>query len=122
MSKVVVLIRGLGPQRAEAVKAIREKLGLSLSDITTACSTGRPLLERRFFDRGVPDFPVRLLELVSQLDALGTDFTIFELLDNQVFSSAEKYYEINYEKLKKMIKAREESLVLQRFSGGLDDV
>lgn len=122
MSKVVVLIHGLGPQRAEAVKAIREKLGLSLSDVTQACSTGIPLLERRLFDQGDPDFPARLLELVSQLDALGASYSVFELLDNQIFSCAEKYYEINYERLRAMIEAREESLVRQRFSGETDDV
>jgi hypothetical protein len=120
MSKVIFLVRDFGPKKAEVVKAIREQIGLGLPEISQASSAGKPLLERKLFDRENPDLPVRLLDLMIRLDGLNANYAIFELLDNQVFSSAEKYHEINSGKLRNMIEARETSLNQQRILGELE--
>lgn len=121
MSKVVLLVHDFGPRRVDAYSLLRDKLGLGISHINHAHSTGVPLIERTLFDRGDKKFPADLLDLLTGLDALEVKYSTFELPGNQVFSPAAKYYEITAERLGNMIRARQASLDHQRGLGELED-
>lgn len=121
MSKAALLIRDFGPQKVEAISELRKELGVSMSDINRGVLTGAPLVVRKLFDRASPEFPRKLLRLMSRLEALNVAFAVYELLDGQTFALPNKYYEITVVQLKNMIDTREQSLEQQRTLARLQD-
>lgn len=117
MSKIALLLKNTGPNKVDVVSALRAALGVSLQDISHATSTAAPLIERTLFDRKDPTFPETLYSLMSKLEALGASFVVYQLLDDQHFSPAEKYYEITVGRLRNLISSRGESLQQQRELG-----
>jgi len=121
MSKVVFLLHDVGPNRLDVIKTLRSAFGVGLQEISHATSTAVPLIERHLFDRKEPAFPGILLALMSQLQALGASFTVYQVLDHQSFDPSGKYYEVTIDRLRNLIDSREESLQEQRTLGGLED-
>lgn len=119
MSKASIILNNLGPSRVKAVAALRKVLGLPMSEITTAVGTGRPVDERTLFGPDEAPFAHRLVQLMEELEALGADFEVFEVLEGQTLygtKDTSKYWEITVDRLRNRIRAHEKSL--RKLRGG----
>jgi len=117
MSLVALLVSDLGPQSTKGASLLMKAFGVGAGAIKAAAVNRSPLITKRLFDRADPLFASKLVSVLEQLDELGCEWTAIELPDGQVYSPTHKYYEITPDRLRNMIKAREESLEYQRRLG-----
>lgn len=121
MSTVALLVNDLGSQSAKSTSLLMNAFGLNIGTVRNAITGGVPLIEKKLFDRKDPMFPQKLLGILCDLDALGAKWTAIELLDGQEYSPGDARYEITADRLRNMIRAREESLEGLRRLGELED-
>ena len=117
---IALIVRDLGPHAAKSTLVLSKAFSSSIKSVTDAVSAGTPVFVRPIFDREDALFPEKLLRVLGQLDALGCRWVAWELLDGEVFSPSERYFEITVARLRNMITAHEESLEEQRRQGELE--
>lgn len=116
MSKVVVLVRDLGPNRTQALSVIRRLTGLPLSEIIQRVQRRIPLVERVLFYRDHPDVARELTSLSRELPALGADLDLFEIPEAEEYSSAGEvaYFRLDAQVLANILAAHDKELRRQR--------
>lgn len=121
MAKIVVVVRDFGADKKAVVQALRTAAGTGVGDILRAVASGAPVFEKTMFDRDDPDVPIQLVALAELLIQEHVDFSMYELLDNQIFSRSVTYYEPSVDALRNIIQQRSRSLEEQRNVGRLQD-
>jgi hypothetical protein len=112
MSEAVLILTDLGSEPARAIKAVRDALGLSISDIKAAVGSGQPVVRRSLFGREAPMFARVLSDLLSTLGDLGASAESYEVLPSQSFEFGKRndFFLLNTERLDNMIQSREQDL------------
>lgn len=123
MSKAALILGNLCDSKSDVVKTVRSNLGLEVGKILELAGSGRPLVERKLFDRAEPKFASGLQVVLADLEKLGVTYEAYELLDHQEFTLAEKgkLFRLDATKLQNMIDAREESMRQQIELAALQD-
>lgn len=121
MPSIVLFVSDLGANRTKAQWLLMRSFALGEGVIRNAIAARTPVVHRQLYDRQNPAFPHQLLQLMEQLEQLGSAFTVYELPDGQTYDPARTYYQITPDRLRNMIAAREESLQQQRRLGELED-
>ncbi|MEO7326133.1 MAG: hypothetical protein ABIW82_15010 [Dokdonella sp.] len=111
----------LGSQGAKITSLLMRAFDLNVGSVRTSVTHCIPVIERKLFDREDPAFSQKLLGVLEELDGLGCRWVAFELLNGQRYVSGSKNYQITSDRIRKMIKSREESLEEQRRLGELED-
>ena len=119
MSQVVLLIDGLGDNKADVIRRLRLTASLKIGDATRVIEMGEPVFRRSLFDRNDPAFPDRLHELLEWFEFHGVRYRAFEILNGQPFdkSNTLEYYMIDAARLKGIMESTKASLDQQRRMG-----
>lgn len=122
MSHVVLLIDGLGDNKAEVIRRVRLAVSIKIGDAIKAIEMGEPIFRRSIFDRNDPGFPDRLHELLEWFEHNSVGYHAFEVLNDEPFdrSNTLKYYMLNATRLKGIIESTKASLNRQRRMGHLE--
>ncbi|MGQ2994001.1 hypothetical protein [Variovorax sp.] len=99
---IAFLVVDLGPQRIEAMKAIRSVFHLKYSEIKESPSTA-PLVVRPLFDRLSPGFPDSLLQLLLRLKQLGASAKVYQLPDGKRADRYQTFHELPVDRIQELI-------------------
>lgn len=121
MPKIAVLVRDFGHDQKAVIQSLRNTIEIGVGAIMHAIATGTPVIEKRIFDREDAEFPARLVALADSLTRAHVSFSMYELLDDEVFSKSAIYYEPNVDSLRSLVEERLRSLQEQRKLGQLQD-
>lgn len=117
MVRFVLLLHDFGKRRVEVIRLLRTVLGLGIKEIKDAPQSGEPLLDVELFDRNRPSRSREILELLASLDSFGASYSAFEVPGEQQYSKEGRYFELNFDRLARIIQSREDSIAEQRFPG-----
>ena len=122
MSKVALIVGTLGESKVEVVKLLRSYLRLELWRIVELAGSGRPMIERKLFDRADPTFASSLQVVLSQLEKFRIHYDAYEILDEQPFRVGDesKFFRLDATKLRNIVDAEEESIRQQIELGELE--
>ncbi|WP_169975732.1 hypothetical protein [Tautonia rosea] len=127
MAQIALILEDLGAMKADVIRELRTFCALSISEVTAAVASTRPIFVRPLFGRDNPEFPEQLLSFLKWLESNSLPYKAYQVLDGQRFddTKCDKYYVITAERLKNIISTRLASLEQQRELGrlqeGIDD-
>lgn len=121
MLSVALVVTDLGDQRAKVQSLLMRSFALGVAAVNSAVAARRPVLQKELFERTSPEFPHKLLEVMEQLQQLGSTFAVFRLSDGQAYVPEGSYEQITPDRLRTMIRTDQQLLEEQRLFGELED-